>query len=252
MRDKARRDAARRRWYYRNRTSQKELRARVLDVPMLSAAERLAINLAIIAFAREGKRRKSEELQRKREERQCVICGGQVLVKNLNAKSCSKECAKIARRKRDNWDKSCEFCGSQCRGQNKFCDACIALKNHLRVRSIEEAKTSTCAKRMLLAKRGHRCEGCGLTEWLGSLIPLELHHVDGDSDNNKEVNLQLLCPNCHAFTPTFKSRNRMATEKRRRVRKTREFASVAQVAEPLICNQQVGFSSNPGCSSLEA
>ena len=44
----------------------------------------------------------------------------------------------------------------------------------------------------------HKCEKCGLTEWLGEPIPLELHHVNGDHYDNRIENLRLLCPNCHA------------------------------------------------------
>ncbi len=47
----------------------------------------------------------------------------------------------------------------------------------------------------------YRCEKCGLTDWQGQAIPLELHHVDGARTNNKLENLQLLCANCHALTP---------------------------------------------------
>ena len=39
-------------------------------------------------------------------------------------------------------------------------------------------------------------------------IPLEVHHIDGDCTNNKEENLQLLCPNCHSLTENFGSRNK--------------------------------------------
>jgi ribosomal protein S27AE len=44
------------------------------------------------------------------------------------------------------------------------------------------------------------CERCGNSEWLGEPIPIELHHVNGDRFDNRLVNLQLLCPNCHALT----------------------------------------------------
>ena len=44
-----------------------------------------------------------------------------------------------------------------------------------------------------------KCEFCGLTEWQGVKIPLELHHKDGDHFNNEISNLQILCPNCHAI-----------------------------------------------------
>ena len=37
----------------------------------------------------------------------------------------------------------------------------------------------------------HRCESCGLTEWMGGKIPIELHHIDGDKYNNNLKNLQI-------------------------------------------------------------
>lgn len=46
-----------------------------------------------------------------------------------------------------------------------------------------------------------KCEICGLSEWLGQKIPLELHHVDGNHYNNELNNLQIVCPNCHALQP---------------------------------------------------
>lgn len=51
------------------------------------------------------------------------------------------------------------------------------------------------------------CDNCGLSEWLGLPIPLELDHIDGDRENNQLTNIRLLCPNCHALTPTYRGRN---------------------------------------------
>ena len=56
----------------------------------------------------------------------------------------------------------------------------------------------------LISLRGRKCEGCGLTEWLGNPINLEVHHEDGDRLNNSMDNLKLLCPNCHSYTPNFR------------------------------------------------
>ena len=53
----------------------------------------------------------------------------------------------------------------------------------------------------------HRCENCGLTTWLDKPIPLEVHHKDGNKHNNVLENFQLLCPNCHAFTDSYRGKN---------------------------------------------
>ncbi len=52
------------------------------------------------------------------------------------------------------------------------------------------------------------CDCCKKTKWLDGLIPLELHHKDGNSINNNLSNLQLLCPNCHSQTDNYRSKNR--------------------------------------------
>jgi hypothetical protein len=52
------------------------------------------------------------------------------------------------------------------------------------------------------------CSDCGLSTWRGQPIPLELDHRNGDNRDNEFSNLRLLCPNCHAFTPTYRGKNR--------------------------------------------
>ncbi len=63
-------------------------------------------------------------------------------------------------------------------------------------------------KKHLIKKRGHKCEGenCGITEWRGLPVMLELEHKDGNRTNNQETNLELLCPNCHSQTSTWRGR----------------------------------------------
>ena len=64
-------------------------------------------------------------------------------------------------------------------------------------------------RRRLLKERifEPRCAVCGLDTWLGQAIPLELDHIDGRRENNELLNLRLVCPNCHARTPTYRGRN---------------------------------------------
>lgn len=52
------------------------------------------------------------------------------------------------------------------------------------------------------------CENCGLHTWQDMKIPLELHHLDGNSSNNNLSNIQILCPNCHALTPNYRGKNK--------------------------------------------
>jgi Zn finger protein HypA/HybF involved in hydrogenase expression len=53
-----------------------------------------------------------------------------------------------------------------------------------------------------------KCSECGIMEWNGKEIILQLDHIDGNPKNHLLSNLRLLCPNCHSQTETFCGRNK--------------------------------------------
>lgn len=64
-----------------------------------------------------------------------------------------------------------------------------------------EIKTSSHKLKLRLIKDGIKtkeCEKCGISEWLGYDLPLELDHINNNHYDNYLENLQILCPNCHA------------------------------------------------------
>lgn len=68
------------------------------------------------------------------------------------------------------------------------------------IEDILKGNSSNARKRQILIDRGikeAKCECCGLSEWMGKPIPLELHHKDFNHYNNSLNNLQILCANCH-------------------------------------------------------
>jgi hypothetical protein len=52
-----------------------------------------------------------------------------------------------------------------------------------------------------------KCEICGISEWLGKKLSLELDHIDGEKTNHNLENLRIICPNCHSQTNTYRGKN---------------------------------------------
>lgn len=67
--------------------------------------------------------------------------------------------------------------------------------------------TMSLKRQTLLYQQKNCCAMCGLSQWLGVPIVLEIDHINGDRKNNDRSNHRLVCPNCHSTTDTYKSKN---------------------------------------------
>ena len=100
-----------------------------------------------------------------------------------------------------------EYAGNQgCKGLSKPNGRELSLLEYLE-KSIDIQSNKVRKKLLDEGYKEYKCEYCGLTEWLGEPIPLELHHKDGNHFNNELDNFQLLCPNCHAKTSSYRGKN---------------------------------------------
>lgn len=73
---------------------------------------------------------------------------------------------------------------------------------------ISGSETSKRFLRKVLLEEMPRCNDCGINDWLGTQITLEIHHMDGNPRNNVIGNVELLCPNCHSLTPNHRNKKR--------------------------------------------
>lgn len=115
----------------------------------------------------------------------------------------------------------CEFCNKKLKRKGKYCNGTCQQK-YIYSKYIERweqgledgvkgsYETSEYIRRYLYDKYENKCCKCGWNEVnpYTNKIPLEIEHIDGDYTNNKEENLELLCPNCHSLTATYKGANK--------------------------------------------
>lgn len=77
---------------------------------------------------------------------------------------------------------------------------------------------------ILYGVKENKCECCGITEWNGKPIKMELHHINGIHTDNRLENLILLCPNCHSQTHNFRGKNSNINEEKENLEKLKQIA----------------------------
>lgn len=76
------------------------------------------------------------------------------------------------------------------------------------IKDSEYNRTKLKARLVKEGLKEYKCECCGISEWNGKPLTLQLHHINGIHNDNRLSNLQLLCPNCHSQTENFRTRGR--------------------------------------------
>jgi len=64
-------------------------------------------------------------------------------------------------------------------------------------------KSHQLRRAMLEIGMEYKCKICGLFNWNGKKITLEIDHIDGNWKNNLILNLRFVCPNCHSQTHNY-------------------------------------------------
>lgn len=150
----------------------------------------------------------------------CENCSKEFESKDSRRRFCSLSCSAKKNnigvsRHHGTKKKSCKHCGdgflvSQHRNRT-YCSKCIAdgIPSSIRkIVDLADATTDRIRRRILVDRNGCKCFVCLRDTWGERPMPVELDHIDGDSTNNSEENLRLICPNCHAFTDTYKGKNK--------------------------------------------
>jgi hypothetical protein len=146
-----------------------------------------------------------------------------------NPRFCNRSCAAKFNNKKYPKRKAaknfCRSCKTQIDSDKKYCNqTCqwnyqFETETKHRVESGLVSNASTL-KNYLSRLFGYQCVICKNNgKHLGKPLSLQLDHIDGNSDNNKPLNLRLLCPNCHSQTETFTTRQKKDTKRNRYLRK---------------------------------
>jgi hypothetical protein len=179
-------------------------------------------------------RARKNQTKRKLHDIQCQKCD-KIYQLNLtdyeikigkHRKYCSPEC-----RKKEKVEKIClnckkilikgqkKYCNHTCQHEYKYNEYIKRWKEGLEegLHGENGENVNKKIRKYLFKKYNNKCERCkwSIKNEFTNKIPLTVHHKDGNYKNNKEVNLELLCPNCHSLTDNYGSRNKSSSKTKR-------------------------------------
>ena len=157
----------------------------------------------------------------------CETCGKEFLLnkwefENQKHHFCSRKCWKEYKNNNKNKNSLsgkigiCTFCGKEYtiikNSSGKYCSLECQHKDILKNNANLIESGMNVSHRVLKRYLVDRYNKCMNPEckwnWDGDNNPiLELHHIDGNHNNNTLENCLLLCPNCHSLTENYKFKN---------------------------------------------
>lgn len=111
-------------------------------------------------------------------------------------------------------EKQLLFCSMDCSAKHRHIKS---MDNWLKGINEKPVQNKTIRK-FLSALDGDKCAVCGIEDWNGKPIILEVEHRDGNSEDSSRENVCLICPNCHSQTDTYKGKNKGNGRYKRRQR----------------------------------
>ena len=135
---------------------------------------------------------------------------------------------------------TCTYCGTEFRYNpanktGKYCSNVCQQANQ-REEYIErwlsggKKPGKIALQKYLTETHGYKCSCCGISDWQGKPIKLEIDHEDGNPYNDRPDNLRYICPNCHSQTPTYRGKNRGNGRVERRERAREDYHRQASKA----------------------
>lgn len=111
-----------------------------------------------------------------------------------------------------------KYCNNKCQGEFKRSELFKLINDGNNKTTEISAKMH---KMYLIEKHGNKCMDCGWCKIhpITNNVPIQLEHIDGNSDNNCLDNLKLLCPNCHSLTITYGSLNKNGRDSIRNIKR---------------------------------
>jgi len=104
----------------------------------------------------------------------------------------------------------CKYCSVSCRNSSAYklyIDRWLDGKESGNRGSIENntLSPSNHVRRWMRETRGEKCEKCGWDKIhsVTRLVPVQIHHKDGNKENTVPDNIEFLCPNCHSLTENY-------------------------------------------------